>query len=379
MKIYNGTVITGDGQTYPNGFVAFQNGRITGLGPLPEGAEITHEDYDADGGWIMPGLVEPHCHVGSGPEAAGSAEYSELCDPIVPHFDGADAFLPTDPAILKALRRGITTIVGGPGSTTLIGGKLAAFKLNGTYAPQACIKRACAIKFALGEAPKSAFGGRGKAPATRMAAAAMLREMLDKAQAYLADQEQGVSQVYDAKCEAMLPLLRREIPAHIHAQRADDIRLALSLAEEYHFRVVIVHGQQTPLLLEEMRRVNAGVIFGPLLFTSRDMESDGISFRSPAITKEAGILTAICTDACPGLGSVQLLPTCASLLAREGMEPMEAIRCVTIDAARTSGIDGRVGSLAVGKDADIAIYDAFPLELTAHVKAVFVDGRRAAL
>ena len=151
------------------------------------------------------------------------------------------------------------------------------------------------------------------------------------------------------------------------------------MAEEYHFRVVIVHGQQSPQLIEEMRRVGAGVIFGPLFFTSRDMESDGISFRSPEITRKAGILTAVCTDACPGLSSVQLLPTTASLLAREGMDPMDALRCVSLDAARLCGIENRVGSLAVGKDADIAVYDRFPLELTARVRAVFVDGRRAAL
>lgn len=374
MKIFNGTILTGDGQVYPNGCVSFQDGRITALGPMRAGEEVSGEDYDAGGGYILPGLVDPHCHVGSGPEAVGSTEYSELYDPLVPHYDAADAFLPVDPAIRKALRRGITTVVGGPGSTALAGGQLAAFKLNGAYAPQACIKRACAVKFALGEAPKSAFGGRGRAPGTRMAAAALLRRILDETRACL-----DTGKTPSAACKAMLPLLEGKIPAHIHAQRADDIRFALSLAEEYHFRVVIVHGQQSPQLIEEMRRVGAGVIFGPLFFTSRDMESDGISFRSPEITRKAGILTAVCTDACPGLSSVQLLPTTASLLAREGMDPMDALRCVSLDAARLCGIENRVGSLAVGKDADIAVYDRFPLELTARVRVVFVDGRRAAL
>lgn len=374
MKIYNGTLLTGDGGVYPNGCISFHDGRITSLGPMTAGEAVSGGDYDAGGGYILPGLVDPHCHVGSGPEAVGSTEYSELYDPLVPHYDAADAFLPADPAIRKALRRGITTVVGGPGSTALIGGQLAAFKLNGTYAPQACVKRACAIKFALGEAPKSAFGGRGRAPCTRMAAAAMLRQMLQEARACL-----DAGGTPRAACRALFPLLERKIPAHVHAQRADDIRLALSLAEEYNFRVIIVHGQQAPELIEEMRRVGAGVIFGPLFFTSRDMESDGISFRSPEITRKAGIPTAVCTDACPGLSSVQLLPTTASLLAREGMHPLDALRCVTLDAARVCGIEDRVGSLAVGKDADIAVYDRFPLELTARVKAVFVDGRRAAL
>lgn len=379
MKVYNGTVITCSGPVYPRGYVAFEQGIITKVGRMTPEVEISPEDLDAKGGYILPGFIDPHCHVGCGPEGLGSVEYSETIDPIVPHYDALDAFLPTDPAVGKARRRGITTVVSGPGSTALIGGQLAAFKLNGAYAPEACIRRACAIKFALGEAPKSAFGGKGRAPATRMAAAAMIRSMLDKAQNYLSMLEKGEMPGRQAKCEALLPLLRGEIPAHIHAQRKDDIRMALQLGEQYHFPVVIIHAVQAPELLAELERQKAGVIFGPLLFTSRDMESDGISFQSPVLTRRAGILTAICTDACPGLGSVQMLPICAGLTVREGMTPADALKCITLDAARTCGIDHRVGSLEVGKDADIAVFDQFPLEFTAHVQALFIDGRRVAL
>lgn len=379
MKIYNGIVITCSGAIYRAGYVSFHDGVITEVGAMADGMPISTNDFDAQGGYIIPGLIDPHCHVGCGPEGIGTTEYSETIDPIVPHYDALDAFLPTDPAIKKAQRRGITTVVSGPGSTALIGGQLAAFKLNGTYGPDACIRRACAIKFALGEAPKSAFGRNGRAPVTRMAAAAMIRNALKQAQDYLRRMESGMQLAPSPKCEALLPLFRRDIPAHIHAQRSDDIHMALQLGMEFNFRVVIVHGVQAPALLDELARQKAGIIFGPLLFTSRDMESDGISFHSPVLSQRAGILTAICTDACPGLGSIQMLPTCAALTVREGMEPMDALRCITLDAAKTSGIDCRVGSLDVGKDADIAVFDRFPLELTAHVKALFVDGRRVAL
>lgn len=379
MKIYNGTVITCAGPVYRNGYVAFSGGVVTKVGEMTGDVSVSPEDYDAKGGYILPGFIDPHCHVGCGPEGMGSTEYSETIDPIVPHYDALDAFLPTDPAIAKAKRRGITTVVSGPGSTALIGGQLAAFKLNGGYGPDACIRRACAIKFALGEAPKSAFGRSGRAPVTRMAAAAMIREALEKAKRYLQALERGETPSPSPKCEALLPLLRGEVPAHVHAQRKDDIRMALQLGREFHFRVVIVHGVQAPALMEELVREQAGVIFGPLLFTSRDMESDGISFQSPVLTRRAGILTAICTDACPGLGSAQMLPVCAGLTVREGMDPLDALRCITLDAARACGIETRVGSLEAGKDADIAVFDQFPLEFTAHVKALFVDGRRAAL
>ena len=376
MKIYNGTVITCGGAIYREGYVAFLNGVITEVGAMSSSVRISPGDLDARGGYIIPGLIDPHCHVGCGPEGIGVTEYSETFDPIVPYYNAVDAFLPTDPAIKKARRRGITTVVSGPGSTALIGGQLAAFKLNDAYGPDACIRQACAIKFALGEAPKSAFGRGGRAPVTRMAEAALIRNALTKAKDDLRKIERGEDTMVSAKSKALFPLLRGEIPAHIHAQRKDDIRMALRLGKEFNFHVVTVHGVQAPSLLDEIARQKAGVIFGPLLFTSRDMESDGISFRGPVLSQQAGVLTAICTDACPGLGSVQMLATCAALTVREGMKPLDALRSITLDAARTAGIEHRVGALEVGKDADIVVFDQFPLELTAHVRALFIDGRR---
>lgn len=376
MKIYNARIMTCEDRDYERGYIAFENGKICDLGDMADCPPVRPGDLDAEGGWLVPGFVDPHCHVGCGPEAVGTTEYSETLDPLVPHYDAADAFFPMDPAIPKCLRRGITTVVSGPGSTALIGGQLAAFKLNGKYAPEACVKRACAIKFALGEAPKSVFAGRGRGPGTRMASAALLRGMLDAAAEYARRVDAGLPYVRDVKCEALLPLMRGEIPAHVHAMRADDIRMMLELSENYGFKLVFVHGQQTVRMLEALRRAGAGVIHGPLMFTSRDMESDGISFRNPLLTQRAGILTAVCTDACPGLGSAQMLPVNASMAVREGLSPADALRLIAIDAAKTAGIDDRVGSLRVGKDADIALFDQMPLELTARTRAVFVDGRR---
>lgn len=370
MLIYNAKIIPCEGDNIENGFIAFEAGKITAIGPMSECPAIASGDLDAAGASALPGFVDPHCHVGCGPEATGTAEYSELQDSIVPHYDALDAFYPLDIAAKKCLKRGITTVTIGPGSTTLIGGQLAAFKLNGQYAPEACIKRACAIKFALGEAPHSVFHY------TRMASAAKLREFFEKCLRYMDKRGQLP---YDAKCEAMIPLMKGGIVAHVHAMRADDIRTFLTLSKEFHIRPVILHAQQTPLLTEEMLDAGAAVIHGPLMFTSRDMESDGISFKNPMITQQAGILTAVCTDACPGLGHAQMLPVNASMMVREGMDYMEAIKCITINAAKVCGIDNRVGSLKAGKDADIALFDGDPLAFTTRLKALFVDGKRVEL
>ncbi len=376
MKIYNGTVITSSSAVFRNGYVEFSDGKITGVGAMYDGFSPCPDDMDAEGGYIVPGFVDPHCHVGCGPEGIGSTEYSETINPVVPHYDAVDAFLPSDSSACKARRRGVTTVVSGPGSTTLIGGQLAAFKLNGRYAHEACIKHGCAIKFALGEAPKSTFGRSGRAPVTRMAEIAMMRTALAEAVEYREKKLKGITAGYSPQCEALIPLLEGKIPAHIHAQRSDDISAALRLGMEFGFRVIIVHGVQSLDVLDEIKASGAGIIFGPLLFTSRDLESDGISFRSPAVTRENGILTAICTDACPGLGGAQFLSTAAALTVREGMDRYDAIRAITIDAARAAGIDDRVGSLEIGKDADISVFDEFPLSFTSHLRALFIDGRR---
>lgn len=370
MLIYNAKIIPCEGENIENGFIAFENEKITALGDMTLCPTVREGDMDAKGATVLPGFIDPHCHVGCGPEAIGSSEYSELSDPIVPHYDAMDAFFPMDGAIRKCLKRGITTIVMGPGSTTLIGGQLGAFKLNGKFAPEACIKRACAIKFALGEAPRSVF------KFTRMGYMAKLRAFLDKCRYYMENHDKVP---YDAKCEAMIPLLKGEIVAHVHAQRADDMRAAVQLSKEYGIRLAILHAVQAPKLIDEMLEVGAATIQGPLMFTSRDLESDGISYKTPIITQQAGILTTVCTDACPGLGHAQMLPVNASLLVREGMDYMEAIKTITINAARVNSIDDRVGSLKVGKDADIVVFDGDPLAFDTKVKAVFVDGRRVEL
>lgn len=376
MRIINGRIITCEGPVYNNGFIAFRNGVITQIGDMSTVPRDNEECLDAKHSYVLPGLIDPHCHVGVGPEASGSIEYSEVTDPMVPHYCGADAFYPFDSGAKKALASGVTTVITGPGSTALIGGQLSAIKLTGGFADTASIRRSCAMKFALGAAPLGTFKAQGKAPYTRMAAMAMLRGILSSARNYQEEKAEGIDCPYNAKYEALLPLLRREIPAHIHANRADDIRAGIQLMAEFHIRCVIVHGSQAAEITEEIKASGAAVIFGPLFFTSRDLESEGMRFELPRIAEEAGIPYAICTDACPHLESAQLLIPSAALSVRKGASEEGALRAITINAARFAGIDQRVGSLAVGKDADIIIFPHHPFDFTSGPSAVFIEGRR---
>ncbi len=375
MLLVHGKLITCEGERYEDGFVAFQDGKITACGDSAC-APADPETIDVRGAWIVPGLVEPHCHTGVGPEGFMSSEYSETLDPMTPEHSGLDAVYPQDPAIAKARNAGITTVIAGPGSTSLIDGQLIAYKTLGVDVRKCAVKAPVAMKFALGEAPKSAFGHRGRAPVTRMSEAALLRDMLTRARSYCDAIDAGQKMPYDKKMQALLPLMRREIPMHVHACRMDDILTALSLAEEFHLRCIIVHCNDAQFLLDDLAERAEGVILGPMYFTCRDWESMHGSFADPARTVARGVLTGICTDSCPMLGSVTLLAPSAALAAREGLDDFEALKCITINAAKLAGIDQRVGSIRAGKDADIAVFDKFPLEFDARATHVFIDGRR---
>lgn len=376
MRIIHGRIITCEGAVYEDGFISFENGVITKIGDMADLPCSGGECLDVEGSYVLPGFIDPHCHVGVGPEASGAVEYSEVVDPIVPHYCAVDAYYPFDTAIPKALSSGITTVITGPGSTTLIGGQLSAIKLNGEFASSAAVKKSCAMKFALGSAPLKTFKSYGKAPFTRMAAMAMLRQTLHKARHYMECQEKGIDISYDMKCEALIPLLRREIPAHIHANRADDIRAGIHLMNEFNIRCVIVHASQAAIIMDEIKKMGASVIFGPLYFTSRDQESEGMRFELPRLAEAAGVQYAVCTDACPHLSSIQLLLPSAALAVRKGASVEKALQAVTLNAARFSGIDDRVGSLAVGKDADISVFTKHPFDFSAKPSAVFINGRR---
>lgn len=376
MRIINGRIITCEGPIIENGYVEFIDGKISGIGDMSTLRGDSEAFIDAEQGYVLPGFIDPHCHVGVGPESSGTIEYSETNDPIVPHYRAVDTFYPLDSAAQKAMRMGVTTVVTGPGSTTLIGGQMTAMKLNRGFADTAVVRESCAMKFALGSAPKSTFGSKGKAPVTRMAIATMIRETLNSAKLYMIEKEKGINVQYNMKYEALIPLLKRKIPAHIHCSRMDDIRIAIKLMEEFNIRCVLVHASQVVGMLDEVKEAGVSLILGPMYFTSRDWESEGMSFENPGKTMAYGIPTAICTDACPHLGSAQLLVTSAALSVRKGMKEEDAIRAITINAAKTCDIDNRVGSLKVGKDADILIFDEHPLDFTSKPKAVFIDGRR---
>ena len=382
MKLKNAVLHTMEGIDYENGWMTVENGVITGLGPMGICPQQPGEEWlDLDGAHIYPGFIDAHTHLGiweDGLTFEGD-DGNEETDPITPQLRAIDALNPMDRCFREALESGVTTVITGPGSANPIGGQLAAIKTAGRCIDKMIVKAPVAMKMALGENPKTVYHGKNQTPVTRMATAALIREQLRKAERYLDDTERALAEEdfdppeYDIKCEALLPLLRREIPAHIHCHRADDIFTAIRIAEEFQLDYVIVHGTEGHLITEELAEKKARVLSGPILCDRSKPELRNLTPACPGKLTEAGIQTALITD--HPVIPIQYLPLCAGLAVREGMDPEMALRAITIEPARVCGLDDRLGSLAVGKDADFSVFRQNPLTIAAKPEKVFVGGR----
>ena len=268
----------------------------------------------------------------------------------------------------------------GPGSANPIAGQFAAIKTDGRWVDEMVLRAPAAMKMALGENPKTVYNERKETPITRMATAAVIRQELSKTLEYMDKQDKADAEEdtdapdYDAKLEALIPVLRGELPVHIHAHRADDIATAVRICREFGLKYVIVHGTEGHLLPELLAAEGAGVITGPSLTDRSKPELANLTIENPAILSRAGVPVAICTD--HPVIPIQYLPICAALAVRGGLEPEEALAAITIHPARLAGLDKRVGSLEPGKDADIVVTTGHPLDWNGKVRYVFIGGKQ---
>ena len=366
MILYNGVVHPMDAGVIDRGYVAIEGGKITAVGPVEELDSLPADAVDVAGGHILPGFVDAHCHLGMFGDGLGfeADDGNEATDPCTPQLRAIDGVNLLDRCFAEARQAGVTAVVTGPGSANPVAGQLAALKTDGRWVEQALIKAPVAMKFALGENPKTVYNERKESPVTRMATAAIIRENLSKAVEYRDKQSKA-----DAVAGGSLA-------AHFHAHRADDIATALRIAREFGVRAVIVHGTEGHLIPELLRQEGAAVITGPCLTDRSKPELANQSLEAPAILARAGVAVAICTD--HPETPIQFLPLCAAMAVRGGMEEEQALSAITLNAARIAGIDSRVGSLTPGKDADVVVTDGYPLDWKSRVRGVWINGRQVA-
>ena len=383
MLMINGTVHTMDGPVIENGFVAVAGNKIAQVGPMEDcPASWEGEVIDAEGGHICPGFIDAHCHLGMFGDALGfeSDDGNEETDPCTPHLRAIDGVNPLDRCFSEARAAGVTTVLTGPGSANPVSGQFAALKTDGRWVDAMVVRAPAAMKLALGENPKQVYHDRDETPVTRMATAAIIRENLRKAVEYgekmdrAARDEDADPPDYDAKLEALLPVVRGELPVHIHAHRADDIATGVRIAREFGLRCVIVHGTEGHLIPDLLAREKIPVITGPALGDRSKPELANMTLENPALLRRAGVEVAICTDH-PEV-PVQYLPLCAALAVKGGLDPEEALAAITVTAAGIAGLGDVLGTLAPGREADVVVTSGHPLELLGEVRAVLIGGRR---
>ena len=339
-----------------------------------EGAQV----IDAEGRLVTPGCVEAHCHIGLG--CAGmrweGSDFNEKSDPVTPQLRAIDSIYPQDERLQDGLSGGVTTVCTGPGSSNVVGGNFVAIKLFGRRVDDMIVKYPLAMKCALGENPKSAFGQAKKAPITRMGAASMLRELLIKAKAYYEEVEAGKNPKFDMKLDAMLPVMRGEIPLKCHAHRVDDILTSIRIAKEFGVKLTLDHCTDGACIADILAEEGYPAIVGPAFTAKSKPELKAKSFATPGILHKAGVKICITTDA--AVTGIEYLPLCAGLAASKGLPMEEAWKAITINAAEIMNIADRVGSLEVGKDADIVIWNADPLTtIGGNAYITIVDGKIA--
>jgi len=385
--IINGRILTmAEPKEIDLGFVLYEEGKIiqVGAGNLPQEIEgkIAPQDLiDAKGKFVMPGLVDAHCHVGMWEDGVGfeGEDGNESVDPVTPQLRAIDSVFHADRCFVEAREAGVTTVVTGPGSANIFGGQFAALKTYGRYVDEMVIKAPVAIKVALGENPKSVYHEKKQSPTTRMASASILRETLFKAREYDAkvklhesSPDDNTLPDYEMKFEILRKVLSRELPLKIHAHRADDILTGIRVAEEFGLDYTMEHCTEGYMIADVLLEKGARAILGPLLSDRSKIELRNANIKAAGILQKKGVKIAIMTD--HPVVPIQHLILSAAVASREGLDEYEALKAVTINAAEFTMVGDRVGSLEAGKDADIAIYDGFPLVLKSKVVCTIIDG-----
>ena len=373
LLIKNGHIKTMAGPDLETGCVLIGNdGKILAVAEHLD-APVEATVIDAKGVLVTPGCVDAHCHIGLDNEAVGweGKDYNEMADPLTPHLRAVDSINPMDEAFDLAIRAGVTTACTGPGSANVVGGTFVAIKTHGRRVDDMIVKNPVAMKCAFGENPKRVYGQSGKkSPMTRMGTAALLRELLFKTRRYLEDKENGKNPGFDMKLEAMIPVLKGQLPLKAHAHRADDIFTAIRIAKEFGVGITLDHCTDGGLIAEELASEGFPAFVGPSLGSKTKIELKNKSFTTPAALHAAGVPICIITDA-PVI-PLQYLPMCAGLAVSAGLDEEEAWRAITINPARHIGIGDRVGSLEPGKDGDVVIWTADPLTTVGAEAAVTV-------
>jgi len=372
LAIKGGRILTITLGEIEDGVIIVDGGKITGVGKnidIPE-AEV----IDAHDKIVMPGLIDAHCHLGIWEEGIPTEgnDTNEMTDPITPQMRAIDGINPGDQGFFDAREGGVTTVFVPPGSGNVIGGLGYALKTAGRVIDE-MVYPGCAMKIAFGENPKRVYTEQKKAPMTRMAISALIREALTKTKAYREKRAANPKDLEpDPKSEALIPVIGRKMKVRAHAHRADDILTALRIAQEFDLDLVIEHATEGHQIADILAKNHIPAVVGPSLISRSKVEVREKSFKTPGLLAKAGVKVALMTDH-PCI-PIQYLSLCGALAVKNGMAKEDALKALTINSAEILGIADQVGSIEVGKDADLIILSGDPFDVRSHVEKTLING-----
>ncbi len=359
--------------------ILVEEGKIKKILPKLEEDTIKNAKIlDAAGLWVFPGFVEAHCHLGLDGYGIGfeGADYNEVTDSLTPQLSAVDGLNPQDESIRLAMEAGVTCVAAGPGSSNVLGGTFTVYKTVGKRIDDMIVKERAAMKCAFGENPKVCY--KEKDNYSRMSTASKIRIMLMRTREYLAKQEAAGEDIwkrppYDPKLEALIPVIQGKLPLKAHVHQANDIYTAIRIAKEFQVGLALDHCTDGSLIADDLAKEGYSVAVGPSLGHATKFELKNKSFATPGDLVQAGCQVSIITDS-PVIPQ-QYLALCAGLAVKSGMDEFDALKAITIQAARHIGVQDRVGSLEVGKDADLVIASGNPLVSDTKIQFVIIDGK----
>ena len=364
----------GDLGQIENGSLKIAGGKIIEIGKT---INISDNDivFEADGKWIMPGIVVPYTHIGIRGDNL-SSDIDETSDTYSPQLRAIDALYPFSKELEAAKNAGLTVLHIVPGGKEVFSGQTGIIKPIGRSRKEMSLKNVCGLKINFGEQPKKPKGS----PSSRMGIAWIIRKNFFAAQSYLkklqkyeksGDEEDKPAE--DAKLAVLARVLEGEIPVFAECFRADDIMTAIRISEEFKFRLVLMYATEAYKVVDEIKSRNISVIIAPIRSLWYRVERENRKIETAAILSRAGIKIAIQAGGGNPYGELDM-PMFAAYTVKGGLDQNEALKAITIYPAQILGIEETKGSLKKGKDADFIILDRHPFDVLSKIENVFIEG-----
>ncbi len=367
----NAYIYTVADKNYEKGFIHIKGQDIIAVGDMSDCPSFTDKEIiDLTDLCVYPGFIDAHCHLGMWEDGLKfeGADGNEETDPVTAQLRGIDGVNPQDRCFCEAIEAGVTSVVTGPGSANPIGGTLTFMHCHGSVVDDMTIVEPVAMKMALGENPKGCYHEKQKAPETRMGTVSIIRDALNEAIYY----DRGKKDSYNAKNIALTPVVKGELAAHIHSHRTDDIFAAIRIAKEFNLNMTVVHGTEGYMVADQLAKLGVNIILGPIMSERSKPELRNLTPKAGGILENSGVKFAICTD--HPVIPIQYLPIMAGLAVREGLSRETAIKAITSIPAEIIGVDDKLGKIAPGLLADLAIFKGDPLSLEGVCRMTIVKG-----